>query len=359
MNVLLPSSRPLSGHGTGHACLTRLCVGYYHQGYNCVKVIEQPFRPATSMRVVALAGGVGGAKLADGLYRVLPPEGLSVVVNTADDLDLHGLRVCPDLDTVLYTLAGLADPVQGWGIAGDTFCALDLLGRYGAPTWFRLGDRDLATHIRRTELLRAGARLTEVMRTLADALGVHARLLPMCDEPVATRVRTPGGTLDFQEYFVRRHHADPVLGLEYAGIEEAHVTPEVAAAVQEAVVIVLCPSNPFVSLGPLLAVPGMRDLLRRPGAPIVAVSPIVAGQALRGPAAAMLRTLGHEPSALGVARLYSGCVHGFVLDEADRALAPQVEALGLRALVAPTVMSSPDDRRRLAVATLAFAQELA
>jgi LPPG:FO 2-phospho-L-lactate transferase len=311
------------------------------------------------MRVVALAGGVGGAKLADGLYRVLPPEGLSVVVNTADDLDLHGLRVCPDLDTVLYTLAGLADPVQGWGIAGDTFCALDLLGRYGAPTWFRLGDRDLATHIRRTELLRGGARLTEVMRTLAHALGVHARLLPMCDEPVATRVRTPEGTLDFQEYFVRRHHADTVLGLEFAGIEEAHVTPDASAAVQEAVAIVLCPSNPFVSLGPLLAVPGMRSLLRRPGAPIVAISPIVAGQALRGPAAAMLRTLGHEPSALGVARLYSGFVHGFVLDEADRALAPQVEALGLRALVAPTVMSSPDDRRRLAAATLAFAQELA
>src|SRR5918912_4520781 len=180
----------IAAHGTRNACLTRPCVGYYHQGYNCVKVIEQPFRTATSGRVVALAGGVGGAKLADGLYRVLPPEGLSVVVNTADDLDLHGLRVCPDLDTVLYTLAGLADPVQGWGIAGDTFYALDLLGRYGAPTWFRLGDRDLATHIRRTELLRADARLTEVMRTLADALGVHARLLPMCDETVATRVRT-------------------------------------------------------------------------------------------------------------------------------------------------------------------------
>src|SRR5205823_1478966 len=213
MNVLMPSSSLLSGHGSGDGCLTRLCVGYYHQGYGDVKVIEQqPFRTATSIAVVALAGGVGGAKLADGLYRVLPPEGLSVVVNTADDLDLHGLRVCPDLDTVLYTLAGLADPVQGWGIAGDTFCALDLLGRYGAPTWFRLGDRDLATHIRRTELLRGGMRLTEVMRTLTDALGVHARLLPMCDEPVATRVRTPEGTLDFQEYFVRRHHADTVLG---------------------------------------------------------------------------------------------------------------------------------------------------
>lgn len=310
------------------------------------------------MSIVALAGGVGGAKLADGLYRVLPPDALCVVVNTADDLDLYGLRICPDLDTVLYTLSGLADPAQGWGVAGDTFHTLDALARYGAPEWFRLGDRDFATHIRRSERLRDGARLTEVEHELATALGVRARLLPMCDEPVATKVRTPEGLLDFQEYFVRRHHADRVLGLEFAGMDRAAMTDEVYAAVRDATAIVLCPSNPFVSLGPLLAVPGMRDLLQGSGAPLIAVSPIVAGQALRGPAADMLDALGHEVSALGVARLYQGLARGFVLDQADRALAPDVEALGLRALVAPTVMNTFDDRRRLGEATLAFAESL-
>jgi LPPG:FO 2-phospho-L-lactate transferase len=312
----------------------------------------------TTAPIVALAGGVGGAKLADGLYRVLPPDHLSVVVNTADDLDLYALRVCPDLDTVLYTLSGLADPQQGWGIAGDTFHTLDALDRYGAPVWFRLGDQDLATHIRRTELLRAGMRLTEVMGALTGRLSVRARLLPMCDEPVATRVRTAAGTLEFQDYFVRRHHADPVLGLEFAGIAQARITPEVRTAVQDAAAIVICPSNPFVSVGPLLAVPGMRDLLTETGVPLIAVSPIVAGAALRGPAADMLSALGHEQSALGVARLYQGLVHGFVLDEADRALAPAVEALGLRTLVAPTVMRSFDDRQRLADAVLGLASQL-
>lgn len=308
------------------------------------------------MSIVALAGGVGGAKLADGLYRLLPPGQLSVVVNTADDLDLYGLRICPDLDTVLYTLSGLADPAQGWGVAGDTYQTLDALGRLGAPAWFRLGDRDMATHIRRSELLRGGMRLTGVMQEMAAALGVRARLLPMCDEPVATLVRTPDGPLEFQDYFVRRRHADRVLGLEFAGIEQARVTPEVRAAVGAASAIVLCPSNPFVSLGPLRAVPGMSDLLRESRAPLVAVSPIVAGQALRGPAAEMLGALGHEVSALGVARLYQDFVQGFVLDEADRALAPAVEALGLRVLVTETVMATLDDRRRLAEATLAFAE---
>jgi LPPG:FO 2-phospho-L-lactate transferase len=306
-------------------------------------------------RVVALAGGVGGARLADGLYRALPPDSLGVIVNTADDLDLFGLRVCPDLDTVLYTLSGLADPAQGWGIAGDTYHALQALGRYGAPTWFQLGDRDLATHIRRTELLRAGLRLTEVTATFTEALGVRARLLPMCDESVATRVRTPEGTLDFQEYFVRRHHGDTVLGVEYRGVGEARLTPEVRNAVAGAEMIVLCPSNPFVSIGPLLAVPGMNELLRGSGLPILAVSGIVAGQALRGPAADMLVSLGHEPSALGVARLYRDLAHGFVLDQADRGLAPAVEALGLRTLVVSSIMHTLDDRRRLAEQILAFA----
>lgn len=310
------------------------------------------------IRVVALAGGVGGAKLADGLYRTLPPDHLTVVVNTADDLDLHGLRICPDLDTVLYTLAGLADPAQGWGIAGDTFATVDQLGRYGAPTWFRLGDRDLATHIQRTSRLRGGARLTQVTEELARALGVQARLLPMSDDPVATRVLTSDGVLAFQDYFVRRHHSDTVVGLEFEGIDAAWITAEVEAAVTAAAAIVLCPSNPFVSIAPILAVPGMRDLLRRANAPVVAVSPIVGGQALRGPAAAMLQALGHEVSALGVARLYQGVVHGFVLDEADRELVAAIEALDMRALAAPTVMQTPDDRQRLAQTVLTFVQEV-
>jgi len=310
------------------------------------------------LRIVALAGGVGGAKLADGLYRCLPPGSLSVIVNTGDDLHMYGLRVCPDLDTVLYTLSGLADPVQGWGIKGDTGNTREALGRLGAPTWFWLGDQDLATHIRTTERLHEGATLTEATAELADALGVRARLLPMCDEGVRTLVHTPDGVLDFQDYFVRRGHKDTVLRFEFAGLEAAAVTPRARAAVAEAEAIVLCPSNPFVSVGPILGVPGMRDLLRGAGVPIVAVSPIVAGQALRGPAAAMLEALGHETSALGVARLYQGFAHGFVLDETDRALAPEIEALGLRVLVTPAVMHSFDDRRRLAAATLDFVETL-
>lgn len=310
------------------------------------------------MPIVALAGGVGGAKLADGLYRALPPGGLSVVVNTGDDLYMYGLRVCPDLDTVLYTLSGLADPAQGWGMKGDTGNTREALGRLGAPTWFWLGDQDLATHIRTTERLNQGATLTAVMAELAAALRVEARLLPMCDELVQTRVHTPDGVLDFQDYFVRRGHQDTVLRVEFAGLEQARVTPEVRAAVASAGAIVFCPSNPFVSVGPILGVPGMRDLLRGASVPIVAVSPIVAGQALRGPAAAMLETLGHETSALGVARLYRDIAHGFVLDEADAALAPAIEELGLRVLVTPAVMQSFDDRRRLAAATLAFADTL-
>ncbi len=234
--------------------------------------------------------------------------------------------------------------------------AYDIRTTNGLPTWFQLGDQDIATHIRTTDLLRSGARLTGVMRELAGPLGVRAALLPMCDEPVATLVRTADGVLDFQEYFVRRGHQDPMGGLEFAGVEAARVTPEARAAVAEAELIVFCPSNPLVSIGPILAVPGMRDLLRGVVTPIVAVSPIVGGKALRGPAAAMLDAFGHEHSALGVARLYEGLAHGFVLDEEDRALAPAVEALGMRALVAPTVMSSFEDRRRLAAATLAFAR---
>ena len=309
--------------------------------------------------VVALAGGVGGAKLADGLYRALPPGRLVIVINTADDFELFGLRISPDVDTVMYTLAGLANPDTGWGIAGDTFSALDMLGRYGQDRWFWLGDRDLATHILRTQRLREGHTASEVARELAGALGIAARLLPMADEPVATMVRTPQGELAFQEYFVRRQQRDDVLGVRFAGIDAARVTDEVRAAVAAAEAIVFCPSNPIVSIGPILAVPGMSALLGASPAPKVAVSPIVGGRALKGPADRMLASLGHDVSPLGVAGLYRDLIDGLVIDRQDASLAPAVEALGTRVLVTETIMRSTDDRERLARETLDFARALA
>lgn len=310
-------------------------------------------------RVVALAGGVGGAKLADGLYQVLAPHELSVVVNTADDLDLFGVRVCPDADTVMYTLSGLANPATGWGVDGDTFNVLEMLGRYGRDIWFKLGDRDFATHLERTERLRRGEPLTAVIDHLSRALGIQAQILPMCDEPVATQVRTPEGVLDFQDYFVRRHHSDVVSAVEFAGIEKAAPTGAARDALSRADVLVFCPSNPIVSIGPILAVPGLRALIEEYAGPRVAVSPIIGGQALRGPADRMLETLGHEVSAYGVACLYQGLIDGMVIDEVDAALQPRIEALGMRALVAPTVMLDRETRLDLARRVLQFAGALA
>jgi LPPG:FO 2-phospho-L-lactate transferase len=309
--------------------------------------------------IVALAGGVGGAKLAQGLYGILPPDTLTVVVNTADDFDRFGLHISPDLDTVMYTLAGLANPATGWGIAGDTFAAMAMLGRYGRETWFRLGDRDLATHIVRTERLRQGATLSAATAELTAALAVRARLLPMCDEPVATLVDTPAGRLEFQDYFVRRQQQDEVRGVVFAGAEHATLPAAVAAALAAAEAIVVCPSNPIVSVGPILAVPGLRERLAAARAPRVAVSPIVGGQAIKGPAAQMLRTLGHEVSPVGVARLYAGLIDGIVIDEQDAALRPRLEALGLAVRVAPTIMGDRPDRERLAALVLDFCRALA
>jgi LPPG:FO 2-phospho-L-lactate transferase len=309
--------------------------------------------------IVALAGGVGGAKLAHGLYRRLPPQALTVVVNTADDFDLYGGRICPDADTVMYTLADLANPATGWGLAGDTFATLDMLARYGRDSWFQVGDRDFATHLLRTERLRAGATPTAVAAELTAALGIQAAILPMCDQPVATRVQTPAGLLDFQDYFVRRHHQDAVAGVVFEGAAVARVTPAVAAALSAATAIVFCPSNPIVSVGPILAVPGLRAALAARPVPKVAVSPIVGGQALRGPADRMLAGLGHEVSAYGVAALYQGLIDGVVIDEVDAALAPRIAGLGMAVLVAPTVMADLADREELADRVLAFAARLA
>ena len=309
--------------------------------------------------IVALAGGVGGAKLAQGLYRSLPPAALTVLVNTADDFVLHGLRISPDLDTVLYTLAGLANPLTGWGLAGDTFHTLEMLVRLGAPdTWFQIGDRDFATHIQRTARLGAGEPLSAVMAGLATALGVQAALLPMADTPVATLVDTDAGRLAFQDYFVRRHHGDVVRGLSFAGIAEARPPAALAPALAACDAVVFCPSNPLVSIGPILAVPGVRAAIAGCRAPRVAVSPIVGGKALRGPADQMLAALGHEPSALGVARLYADLLDGIVIDEVDAALAPRIADLGLRVAVAQTVMQTEADRIELAARVLAFCAAL-
>ncbi len=311
------------------------------------------------VNVVAFAGGVGGAKLADGLYRVLPPDTLTIVGNTADDLELFGMHISPDLDTVMYTLAGLANPATGWGIANDTFTTLAMLERYGEEIWFRLGDADFATHLKRTAGLRAGLRLTEITAALTDALGIRARLLPMCDEPVATEVETPEGWRDFQDYFVRRHHADRVTAVRFAGIEDARLTRDVADALARATIIVFCPSNPLVSIGPILAVPGMREALVASPAAKIAVSPIVGGKALKGPADRMLAEQGMEVSAYGVATGYVGLLDGITIDAIDAADAPRIETLGMTAQVTQTVMQSVEDRAQLARDVLSFARSLA
>ena len=307
------------------------------------------------MKVLALAGGVGGAKLAAGLQHALPPGDLTVVVNTADDFDLWGLRICPDLDTVMYTLAGLANPETGWGVEGESFGALGMLARYGEETWFKLGDRDLATHVLRTARLRAGETLTGIMTDLSAALGVQGgAILPMCDEAVSTVLGTPDGSLEFQEYFVRRGQRDEVLGVELRGIEDARPTDAVLRALAEADVVVFCPSNPVVSIGPILAVPGMHKALAASRAPKVAVSPIVGGRALKGPADRMLDSLGYEVSATGVARIYEGLVDGMVIDKVDEVERARIEALGMRVLATDAVMRDAGDRARLAREVLEF-----
>jgi LPPG:FO 2-phospho-L-lactate transferase len=310
------------------------------------------------VKVVALAGGVGGAKLADGLYRVLPPDTLTVIGNTADDLELFGLHISPDLDTVMYTLAGLANPATGWGVVGDTFTTLGMLERYGEDAWFRLGDADFATHLRRTAGLRAGQRLTEVTASLTAPLGIRARLLPMCDERVATEIETPEGWRDFQDYFVRRRHEDRVRRVRFAGIERARITSEVAEALATADAIIFCPSNPLVSIGPILAVPGVREALDASPAATIAVSPIVGGKALKGPADRMLAEQGMEVSAYGVATGYAGLVDAMTIDTLDADDAPRIASLGMTVQVAQTVMRSDADRQQLAREVLAFAASL-
>jgi LPPG:FO 2-phospho-L-lactate transferase len=303
-----------------------------------------------SQPVVLLAGGVGGARLAHGLQAHLGAR-LIVIVNTADDVERHGLLVSPDHDTVMYTLAGIDNREWGWGLAGETFAAAEMLERYGEETWFRLGDRDLGTHIVRTARLGRGDRPTEISRDLQRALGIDATILPMSDAPVRTEVLTDDGWLEFQDYFVRRHQEPEVRDVRFRGLEGAVATPEVEAALEHASAFVIAPSNPFVSVRPILGVAGIEAGLqtaRSRGVPVIAVSGIVGGRALKGPADRMLVSLGYEASALGVARQYTGIADTFVLDTVDEALEAPIRALGLRTLVTDTIMADDAGRARLA-----------
>lgn len=305
-------------------------------------------RYARFVRVVLLSGGTGGAKLAHGFQQVLPPGGLDVIVNVGDDLELFGLHVSPDLDSVLYTLAGLVDPVRGWGVAGDTDRALTMLDRYGEDTWFWIGDADLGTLVRRTAQLRRGATLTQVTADMASALRIPSRILPATDDRLRTRILTDDGDLEFQRYFVERGQRDEVRGVSFEGAAEARPTDAVIQTLGSSELVVIGPSNPIVSIEPTLAIPGMREAVSSATGRRIGVSPIVAGRALKGPADRMLASLGHEVSALGVARMYAGLLDQYVLDEADADLAPDVAALGMEPLVAPTVMKTDADRAGLA-----------
>lgn len=306
--------------------------------------------------IVVLAGGVGAARFLEGLVQVAHPETITAIVNTGDDMMFHGLHVSPDVDIVTYTLAGIVDESQGWGVRGDTIATLEMLATLGAETWFRLGDRDMALHIRRTELLRAGWTLSQVTDSFRRALGVGVRLLPMSDEPVATEINTPAGWLHFQQYLVQRRAQDAVLGVRFAGIEAARPAPGVLEALQAAECILIAPSNPVVSVGTILAVPGVREAIVAAHAPVVAVSPIVAGAPIKGPAAPLMRAMGIEVSARGVANCYRGLIDALVIDRADATLAEDIHALGVAAVVTDTIMRGPAEKRHLAADVLAAAK---
>ena len=293
--------------------------------------------------VTVLAGGVGAARLLSGLVQVVEPARVTVVVNTGDDTELHGLCISPDLDTITYTLAGVANPETGWGLAGETWAAMEALSRFGDGAWFRLGDRDLGTHLHRTGRLRAGASLTEVTGEIARGFGLALRLLPMSDDPVRTRVvLADGREVEFQEYFVRLRHAVPVSAVRFEGVEVARPAPGVVEALEGAEAVLVAPSNPVVSIGPILALPPVAALLSARRSSVVAVSPIVAGVALKGPADRLLAELGEEATSLGVARRLAPYVGTLVVDEADAGLAEAIDELGVRCVVTDTVMRSPE-----------------
>ncbi len=303
--------------------------------------------------ITALAGGVGASKFLEGLSRVRPPEDISIVVNTGDDLEFFGLYIAPDLDIVTYTLAGLVNPVTGWGLTSDTFHCLDLLLRYTeTERWFNLGDRDLATHIFRTQMLRSGHTLSSVAERVRTKLGVKSRILPMTDTHTPTTVLTVEGEMHFQEYLVKNRALPKVTGLRFENIESARPAPGVAEAILESEAVIICPSNPLISIGPILAVPGLRDLLKQTKAKVAVISSIVGGASLKGPTDRMLADLGMEVSALQIARLYADFADIFILDQQDGMMKPQIEQLGLQVVITDTVMSDAGKKQELAKTVL-------
>jgi LPPG:FO 2-phospho-L-lactate transferase len=312
--------------------------------------------PKPRLRIAALAGGVGASKLLLGLYDVMDPADLTAIVNTGDDITMHGLKISPDLDIVTYTLANLIDPKKGWGFRGETFHLLKRLAVFGRINWFNLGDRDLATHIHRTAMLADGNTLTDAAESIRVALGVKSSILPMCNEPVPTIIESSEGALHFQEYLVKRRAEPIVKSIRFDGVERAKPAPGVLDAIRDADRIVICPSNPLISIGPILAVAGIREALRARRESVVAVCPIVGGKSLKGPSDKMLAELEHESSARGVAKLYADFTGTFVIDPVDQSQRAAIESLGMKVAVVPTVMKTRGDKRKLARSLLALAQ---
>ncbi len=298
--------------------------------------------------VVALAGGVGAAKLIRGLVKVVPPKNVFIIGNVGDDIELYGLHVSPDLDIIMYTLAGVVDETKGWGIANDTFNCLEMLGRLGFETWFRLGDKDLATHIIRTKMLREGMTLSQATAKLCKMFGVEANLIPMSDDPVRTKIRSGNMLLEFQEYFVKRETMDNVTDVIFESAEKAEPAPGVIQAIEEAERIIICPSNPILSIAPILAIKAIKRALETVKAPIVGISPIVGGKALKGPADKVMESMGYEPSAYGVAKFYGQLLKHFIIDEADKEQKSRIEELGMKVTVTNTIMKSLEDSIHLA-----------
>jgi len=308
-------------------------------------------------KITALAGGVGASKLLLGLYHEMDPRNLTIIVNTGDDIILHGLRISPDLDIVTYTLAGLVDPKKGWGFQGETFQMLQRLALYGRPNWFNLGDRDMATHVHRTCMLNEGKTLSQAAESIRTALGVKSRILPMSNQPIPTIIDSSEGLLHFQEYLVK-HRAEPVVrGIRFQNVESARPAPGVLEAIVDAGRILICPSNPLISIGPILAVPGVREQLRARRESIIAVCPIVGGKSLKGPSDKMLTQLGHESNAIGIAKLYADFIGTLVIDPADKSQAQKITSLGIKTVVLPTVMKTLLQKRKLVRSLLKLAKD--
>ncbi len=315
---------------------------------------DLPMSPPKKLKVTALAGGVGASKLLLGLYEVMDPRDLTIIVNTGDDIVLHGLKISPDLDIVTYTLAGIVDSAKGWGFRGETFNALKRLALYGRANWFNLGDRDLATHIHRTAMLAEGKTLSRAADSIRIALGVKSRILPMSDDSVPTIIDSNEGPLHFQEYLVKRRAEPIVQGIRFAGVESARPAPGVLEAIATADRIIICPSNPLISIGPILAVPHVREQLRTHKQKVFAICPIVGGKSLKGPSDKMLAQLGHDSAALGVAKLYADFTGTFVIDPVDKSQSAAISALGMQVAVLPSVMKTRAQKRKLARALLSL-----